>query len=168
MMVNSNSMNSPLLLVSLYLRWVVFFFFPFNLGGILEGSKCGNQSHVIFVFWLHWIFIALQGLFLVVGVGATLHCDTWASRCPGFFCCRARALGARALVVAARGRSSCDVWTLLLCCMWNLPRPGIEPVSPALAGRFSPTAPPGKSILCIFCDKIDIIFTILQYTIWLH
>ena len=51
MMVKSNSMNSPLLLVSLYLRWV-FFFFSFNLGGILEGSKYSNQSHVIFVCFL--------------------------------------------------------------------------------------------------------------------
>ena len=29
--------------------------------------------------------------------------------------------------------------------MWNPPRPGIEPVSPALAGRFLFTAPPDKS-----------------------
>ena len=29
--------------------------------------------------------------------------------------------------------------------MWDLPRPGLEPVSPALAGIFSTTAPPGKS-----------------------
>ncbi|KAJ8788184.1 hypothetical protein J1605_005483 [Eschrichtius robustus] len=28
--------------------------------------------------------------------------------------------------------------------MWDLPRPGIEPVSPALAGRFLTTVPPGK------------------------
>ena len=28
--------------------------------------------------------------------------------------------------------------------MWDLPRPGLEPVSHALAGRFSTTAPPGK------------------------
>ena len=28
--------------------------------------------------------------------------------------------------------------------MWDLPRPGLEPASPALAGRFSITAPPGK------------------------
>ena len=28
--------------------------------------------------------------------------------------------------------------------MWDLPRPGLEPVCPALAGRFSTTAPPGK------------------------
>ena len=28
----------------------------------------------------------------------------------------------------------------------DLPRPGLEPVSPALAGRFSTTAPPGKAL----------------------
>ena len=28
--------------------------------------------------------------------------------------------------------------------MWDLPRPGLEPVSPVLAGRFSTTVPPGK------------------------
>ena len=34
--------------------------------------------------------------------------------------------------------------------MWDLPRPGLEPVSPALAGGFSTTAPPGKPILFFF------------------
>ena len=29
--------------------------------------------------------------------------------------------------------------------MWDLPGPGLEPVSPALAGRFLTTVPPGKS-----------------------
>ena len=29
--------------------------------------------------------------------------------------------------------------------MWDLPGPGLEPVSPALAGEFLTTAPPGKS-----------------------
>ena len=29
--------------------------------------------------------------------------------------------------------------------MWDLPRPGIEPVFPALEGRFLSTGPPGKS-----------------------
>ena len=28
--------------------------------------------------------------------------------------------------------------------MWDLPRPGIEPVSPALTGGFLTTDPPGK------------------------
>ena len=30
--------------------------------------------------------------------------------------------------------------------MWDLPRPGLEPVSPALAGRFSTTVQPGKPL----------------------
>ena len=29
--------------------------------------------------------------------------------------------------------------------MWDLPRPGLEPMSPVLAGGFPTTAPPGKS-----------------------
>ena len=29
--------------------------------------------------------------------------------------------------------------------MWDLPGPGLEPMSPALAGGFLTTAPPGKS-----------------------
>ena len=40
--------------------------------------------------------------------------------------------------------SSCGSRAQLLHGMWDLPRPGLEPVSPALAGRFSTTAPPGK------------------------
>ena len=35
--------------------------------------------------------------------------------------------------------------------MWDLPRPGLEPVSPALAGRFLTTAPPGKPHSFILC-----------------
>ena len=34
----------------------------------------------------------------------------------------------------------------LLRGLWDLPRPGLEPMSPALAGRLSTTAPPGKPI----------------------
>ena len=30
--------------------------------------------------------------------------------------------------------------------MWDLPGPGLKPVSPALAGGFLTTAPPGKSL----------------------
>ena len=43
-----------------------------------------------------------------------------------------------------RRLSSCGSRAQLLCGMWDLPRPGLEPVSPALAGRLSTTAPPGK------------------------
>ena len=42
--------------------------------------------------------------------------------------------------------SNCGPRAQLLRGMWDLPRPGLEPVSPALAGRFSTTAPPGKPL----------------------
>ena len=43
-----------------------------------------------------------------------------------------------------RRLSNCGSRSQLLRGMWDLPRPGHEPVSPALAGRFSTTALPGK------------------------
>ena len=43
-----------------------------------------------------------------------------------------------------RRLSKCGSPAQLLRGMWDLPRPGLEPVSPALAGRFSTIAPPGK------------------------
>ena len=48
--------------------------------------------------------------------------------------------------------SSCGSRAQLLRGMWDLPRPGLEPMCPALAGRLSTTAPPGKPL--IFCFKI--------------
>ena len=44
-----------------------------------------------------------------------------------------------------RRLSNCGSRAQLLRGMWDLPRPGLEPVSPALAGGFLTTAPPGKS-----------------------
>ena len=43
-----------------------------------------------------------------------------------------------------RRLSNCGSRAQSLRGMWDLPRPGFEPVPPALAGRLSPTAPPGK------------------------
>ena len=34
--------------------------------------------------------------------------------------------------------------------MWDLPGPGLEPMSPTLAGGFLTTAPPGKPLELIF------------------
>ena len=95
-------------------------------------------------------------------MGATLRCSARASHCGGFSCYRAWALGAQASVVVSRGLSSCGLRALghrlsscgaraqLLCDMWDLPRPGFEPVSPALASGFLTTAPPGKSLGVLF------------------
>ena len=43
-----------------------------------------------------------------------------------------------------RRLSNCGSQAQLLCGMWDPPRPGLEPVSPATAGRLSTTAPPEK------------------------
>ena len=58
---------------------------------------------------------------------------------------------AASLVVESRLQtrrlSNCGSRAQLLLSMWDPPRPGLEPVSPALAGRLSTTAPPGKPLV---------------------
>ena len=109
-----------------------------------------NLSFGLFIyFWLCWIFVAACGLSLVAASGAhsSLRCAgfslrwlllLWStgSRRAGFSSCGSQAL--------ERRLSSCGAWAQLLRGMWDLPGPGLEPVSPALAGGFLTTAPPGK------------------------
>ena len=95
-----------------------------------------------FFFLLINLFIYLHFIYVCVGfslrrAGATLRCDAGASHCGAFSCCGARALEHRL--------SSSGTWASLLRGMWDLPRPGLEPVSPTLAGGFLTTAPPGRS-----------------------
>ena len=49
-----------------------------------------------------------------------------------------------------RRLSNCGSRAQSLRGMWDPPRPGLEPASPALAGRFSTTAPPGKPLRSFF------------------
>ena len=93
--------------------------------------------------------------------GATLRCGARVSHHSGFSCCGAWALGTQASVVVVHRLSSCGSRALecrlsscglraqLLHGMWDLPRPGLEPVSPALAGRFLTTVPTGKSLFLL-------------------
>ena len=46
-----------------------------------------------------------------------------------------------------RRLSSCGSRAQLLRGMWDPPRPGLKPMSPALSGRLSTTAPPGKPLM---------------------
>ena len=78
-------------------------------------------------------------------------CGTQDSPCDGFSCC-----GAWAQYCGARAQ--------LLLGMWNLLRPGIEPVSPALAGGFLTTGPPGKSQLFSFVDSHKSSFVCIEVT----
>ena len=129
--VSSDNINSCLL---------PFLFF-------LEVSQSRLQ---IAEFLVHLLFIYL---FLAV---LGLHFCAWASsscgkRGPLFIAVRGPLTIAASLVaehrLQTRRLSSCGSRAQLLRGMWDLPRPGLEPVSPALAGGFLTTAPPGKPSL---------------------
>ena len=108
-----------------------FFFFFLNKGPFFK--------KIIYLF----LFLAVLGLHFCVR--AFSSCG---KRGPLFIAVRGPLTIAASLVVEHRLQthrlSSCGSWAQLLCGMWDLPRPGLEPVSPALARRFSTTTPPGK------------------------
>ena len=106
---------------------------------------------ILFIyFWLHWVFVAAHGLSLLAASGGysssqcmgfslwwLLLLQSTGSRCVGLSSCGSRALEHRL--------SSCGTRAELLHGMWDVPGPGLEPVSLALAGGFVTTVPPGKS-----------------------
>ena len=105
--------------------------------------------------------------------GLLSSCAAQASHCSGFSCCRAWVLGMQASVVAARGLSTCGTQApelrlsnrgfgaLLPLGMWNLPKPGVEPMSPALAGGFLTSGPQGSPI-CISNSDKNILILMVQ------
>ena len=103
----------------------------------------------IYLFRLRWVFVAALRLSLVAASGgySSLHCTGFSLRWllllrstgfrrAGFSSCASWALECRL--------SSCGARASLLRGMWDLPGPGLEPVSPALAGGFLTTVPPGE------------------------
>ena len=54
-----------------------------------------------------------------------------------------------------RRLSNCGSRAQLLRGMWDPPRPGLQPVSPAPAGRLPTTAPPGKPQGVAFVCRVD-------------
>ena len=72
-------------------------------------------------------------------------CGKWG---PLFIAVRGPLTIAASLVVEQRLQtrrlSNCGSRAQPLCGMWDLPGPGLEPVSPALAGGLPTTVPPGK------------------------
>ena len=84
------------------------------------------------------LFIAVHGLLTVVVSLVAEH---------GLQARQLSSCGTRAL---DRGLSSCGARAQLLRGMWDLPGPGLKPVSLALAGRLLTTAPPEKSVCSAF------------------
>ena len=89
-------------------------------------------------FWPCWVLVVVRGLSLVVVDGLLSSCGVLVSHCGGFSYSGAQALG-------HKGFSSWGAGASLPRGLWNLPRPEMEAMSPALAGGFLTTGPPGKS-----------------------
>ena len=105
--------------------------------------KVGFFFKNLFIYFIYFLFLAVLGLRFCAR--AFSSCG---ERGPLFIAVRGP-LTVTVSVVAehrlqTRRLSSCGSRAELLRGMWDLPRPGLEPVSPALAGRLSTTAPPGK------------------------
>ena len=107
-----------------------------------------HEALILFIylfiyFWLCWVFVSVRGLSPVGG--------DWG---PLFITVRGPLTVAASLVaehrLQTRRLGSCGSRAQPLRGMWDPPRPGLEPISPALAGRFSTTAPPGKPALAVF------------------
>ena len=103
-----------------------------------NGSQC-------FIYLFIYLFLAVLGL----------HCCSSCDERGPLFITVCGPLTVAASPVAehrlqTRRLSSPGSRAQLLRGMWDLPRLGLEPVSPALAGRFSTTAPPGKPYNDIF------------------
>ena len=117
-------------------------------------EKCLFKSFAIFkkIYLLFIYFYVCVGLRFCAR--AFSSCDKWG---PLFIVVRGPLIITASLVaehrLQMRRLNNCGSRTQLLCGMWDLPRPGLEPVSPALAGRFSTTAPPGKPF-CHFLNWI--------------
>ena len=122
---------------------------PALAGGFFTTAPPGKPSASLFFFFFNiYLFI-----YLFLAVLGLRFCARAFSSCgeqgPPFIA-TCGPLTVAASLVAAEHRlqthrpSSCGSQAQLLRGMWDPPRPGLEPVSPALAGRFSTTAPPGK------------------------
>ena len=92
---------------------------------------------IYFILWLCWVFASVRGLSLAAASGG--HSS---SQCVGLPTIAASPVAEHRL--QTRRLSNYGSRAQPLRGMWDLPRPGPEPASPALAGRLSTTAPPGK------------------------
>ena len=99
-----------------------------------------------FFFFLNYLFFYLRMCWVFVFCARAF--SSCGKRGSLFIAVRGPLTIAASLVAGhrlqTRRLSSCGSWAQPLRGMWDLPRPGLEPVSPALADRFSTTAPPGK------------------------
>ena len=137
---------------------------------ILEHQGKVVHFHLPHFYLFIYLFLAVSGLRFCAK--AFSSCS---ERAPLFIAVRGPLTIAASLVaeqkLQTRRLSSCGSRAQLLRGMWDLPRPGLEPVSPALAGRFLTTVPPGKppfASLLIKPKENQIMYTPKQENRHLH
>ena len=147
---------------SLAAQTIGFLFFKFFLGlwsSVLSFHLIPQSSKSLtsvwcpttdsFFFFLNFIYLFLYLFLAVLGLGLCARAlSSCSKRGPLFITVRGRLTIAASLVVEHRLQmhrlGSRGSRAQLLRSMWDPPRPGLEPMSPALAGRLSTTVPPGK------------------------
>ena len=117
-------------------------------GGFLTTVPPGKSYFSFFFFLINlFIYLFLAELGVRFCARAFSSCGKWG---PLFIAVRGPLTIAASLVAEHRLQthrlSSCGSRAQLLRGMWDPARPGLEPVSPASAGRLSTTAPPGKPL----------------------
>ena len=113
-----------------------------------------NTGHLELLFFFFKVKCQFLYLYLFLAVLGLHFCARAFSSCgergPLFIAVRGPLTVAACPIaehkLQTRRLSSCGSRAQLLRGTWDLPRPGLEPMSPALAGRFSTAAPPGKPL----------------------
>ena len=93
---------------------------------VASGGCSSLQCMAFLLWWFPLLWSTGSG-----GLTGFIRCGSWAPE---------------------EGLSSWGAWAWLHLSMWNLSGPRTEPMSPPLAGGFSPTVQPGKS--CSFFYKL--------------
>ena len=136
-----------------------------NLPGRWQGMTCtpiltlANDMHAdVFRSEGYWCLQLSLFIFRFFLAALGLRCCVRALSSSGergllFFAVRGLLIAVASLVAEhglyAGRLSSCGARAQPLRSMWDLPGSGLEPVSPALAGRFLTTVPPGEPCNCL-------------------
>ena len=117
---------------------------------------------IFILFYFLFIYLFFKFIYLFLAVLGVRFCARAFSSCgergPLFIAVRGPLTVVASPVaehrLQTRRLSSCGSRAQPLRGMWDLPGPGHEPVSPALAGGFPTTAPPGKPLSWLFLNVL--------------
>ena len=117
-------------------------------------TLASTQKELYFLIFIY-LFMAMLGLVAASGfslVAASRGCSSL--RCSGFSLqwLLLWSMDSRMLRLSNCGSQAQLPWG-----MWDLPAPGIGPMSPALAGRFLTTGPPGKVLQHYFLNQLTLL-----------